>query len=204
MKLQNPFSALGPTGIDSQLLTVLARTTRVLSAAEIHRLLPEQGSLRAVHDGLRRLEAHGVLQGHSIGRSVGYQLNRDHVLAPAVALIADAKMEVFRRLRAMAAAWEVQPVVMYVFGSTARDDMRTDSDIDLLVVFPDGAPDDIVENQLSALSEGVWAWTGNEPRPLLLRVSEVTPSGVMESVEREGAIVVGDPQWLRRRLRALA
>ncbi|GAB3700923.1 nucleotidyltransferase domain-containing protein [Corynebacterium nasicanis] len=137
----------------------------------------------------------------TIGRSVGYQVNRDHVLAPAVELIAAARQEFYRRLREAVDTWEPRPVALYVFGSAAREKMHTDSDIDLLVVFPDDVPDEHIENCLTTLSENVERWTGNEPRPLLLRDSEVVPSGVMDNIAREGRAVVGDPQWLRMRLR---
>ena len=42
MRLQNPFSAISTTGIDSQVLTVLVRSEQYLTIREIHQLLPER------------------------------------------------------------------------------------------------------------------------------------------------------------------
>ena len=39
MRIQNPFSAVSPTGLDSQVHTVLARTDQYLALHQIHQLL---------------------------------------------------------------------------------------------------------------------------------------------------------------------
>ena len=48
MRLQNPFASLSTAGLDSQVLTVLARSNQYLTIQQIHQLLPETGSLAGV------------------------------------------------------------------------------------------------------------------------------------------------------------
>lgn len=44
MRLQNPFAVASTTGMDSQVLTVLARAEQFLTVHQLHQLLPESGS----------------------------------------------------------------------------------------------------------------------------------------------------------------
>ncbi|MBN8881394.1 putative nucleotidyltransferase [Salana multivorans] len=204
MRLQNPFAAIAPTGLDSQVLTILSRTEQHLTVDEIHRLLPESGSSQGVRNSVARLTDQGVLDERIHGRVRAYALNRDHLLAPAVLQIADAKTALIARMSQAVAEWPVQPLTVAIFGSAARGDMQTSSDIDVLVVAPDDADEDTVADEVARLAHQVSRWTGNDVRPLVYRATEVAPAGVFDSVLREGIDVAGDPTWLRRHLRRRA
>src|SRR5262249_19408370 len=89
--------------------------------------------------------------------------NREHLAAPAVELLADIPSELRRRLRDEIAGWEIAPVHASLFGSAARGDGDTRSDIDIVIVRPaDVAEDDPGwRDQLNRLSDRVNVWTGN-------------------------------------------
>jgi predicted nucleotidyltransferase len=149
--------------LDTEALVALARTTRPLPARQIWRLAGS-GSERGVRLALQRLVTHGVVDSQAAGRAELYTLNRQHLAAPIAEQIAGLRGAMFDRLRATIGAWETQPFHASVFGSAARGDGDTDSDIDLLVVRPAGTDeeDERWRGQLEELVEALRRWTGNE------------------------------------------
>lgn len=201
MRIQNPFAALSTTGIDSQVLVVLARSDNYLTVAQIHALLPEGGSLEGVRKSAARLVAQGTVLERVTGRSVAYALNREHLLAQPILQIASAKQELIRRLAQHVSEWDVAPLTVKLFGSAARGEMTETSDIDLLVVMPEEAGHDVAAELTDNLASSARQWTGNDVRPLFYLDSELQPSSIFDSILREGIDVAGDPAWLRKQLR---
>lgn len=201
MRLQNPFAALSPSGLDSQVLLVLARTDQHLSVQQIHGLLPEGGSRAGVQKSVARFVEQGTVVERRFGRSRAFALNGEHLLADSIRQIAASKLLLLSRMAEVIVDWPVQPLTVKMFGSAARSDMRSDSDIDLLVVLPDEVEDDAADEMVAALATRAAAWTGNDARPLVYRASEVGPAKVFDEILEEGLDVAGDPGWLRRRLR---
>ncbi|EAR24542.1 hypothetical protein A20C1_12962 [marine actinobacterium PHSC20C1] len=201
MRLQNPFSAISTTGIDSQVLTVLVRSEQYLTIREIHQLLPEQGSHQGVRLSAGRLVEQGMLLQRLTGRGYAFAFNGDHLLAAAVRQIAHAKSELISRMSHAISEWQIQPIAATLFGSAARNEMSTDSDIDVLIVVPDGVTDDVVEELVSDFAAHVTLWTGNDLRPLIYRDSDVRPAPIFESIIADGIAITGDHSWLRKRLR---
>lgn len=201
MRLQNPFAALNTTGIDSQVLLVLARTEQYLTVSQVHSLLPERGSLEGIRKSLARLVAQGTVLERVTGRSAAFALNREHLLAGPILQIAAAKQELIRRLAHLISEWKVQPCTVKLFGSAARSEMREASDIDLLFVMPDEIDAEEAAELVGRLSKQVNQWTGNDVRPLMYFGAEIKPASIFESILREGIDIAGDPNWLRRQLR---
>lgn len=202
MRLQNPFAVISTTGIDSQVLTVLVRSEQYLTIREIHRLLPEDGSHQGVRLSAGRLVEQGILLQRTTGRGYAFALNREHLLASAILQIANAKSELISRMAWVVAGWQTQPLTVKLFGSAARNEMGTDSDIDLLVVMPDSAADEAVEDMVGQLVAQTTLWTGNDVRPLVYRSSEVAPASIFTSILGDGIDIAGNPSWLRKRLRS--
>jgi hypothetical protein len=79
-----------------------------------------------------------VVQGTVIATEIGnrriYELNRKHVAAEIATLLAGLRPEMFKRMRQAIARWNPGPLYACVFGSAARGDGTTESDIDLLAV----------------------------------------------------------------------
>lgn len=202
MRMQNPFAAIGPTGVDSLVLSVLARSVGTYTNSDIMGLLPEKASREAIRQSTARLVTQGVVTESRAGNLSMFNLNREHVLADAILAIAKAKQAFMERLRKEISVWPMQPISVKLFGSAARDDMTDDSDIDLLVILPDAWPED--DNHIQELSSKASAWTGNDVRPLVYTESEIADAPIFKSILIDGIDVTGDRNWLRRRMRESA
>ena len=141
---------------------MLAGTTRPMTGREIARLMG-----RTSHSGvliaLNRLAKHGVVDREEAGRALLFTLNREHLAAPAVDLLAHMRSELLDRLSHAANSWGIGAVHVSLFGSFARGEGDTDSDIDLFVVRPKkvGREDPRWREQLDLLARQVQRWTGN-------------------------------------------
>ena len=150
---------------------------------------------------LSRMVEQGVVLEQLTGRTHSYALNREHLLADVILKIANAKRELISRIQDAILQWPVKPVTVKIFGSAARGEMRSDSDIDLLIVMPDETPDGLDDELAGNLAGQVSRWTGNDVRPLLYRAAEVKAAPVFDEIIKEGMDVSGDPAWLRRAAR---
>src|SRR4051794_11299674 len=178
MDLAAPHSVVSPT-LDGDVLVVLAGTTRPLTGREVARLA-RRGTPPAIAAVLRRLVHQGLVLRQEVGNAFLHTLNRDHLAAPAVLVLAGLRSALFERVRATLEEWELQPVSAVLFGSAARGDGDADSDIDVLVVRP-GEVDEEDHRwraQLSGLAGAVHAWTGNHAG--LIEVAEAELPGLLD------------------------
>jgi DNA-binding transcriptional ArsR family regulator len=173
MDLSRPWAPIR-SPIDMEVLRVLRGTSRPLTGREVARLV-RAGSQPTVNASLRRLSDEGLVHVEEAGNAYLYTFNREHLAAPAVELLADVRAELERRLRDEIAGWKIAPVQLSVFGSAARGDGDTRSDVDIFVVRPrDVSQDDPAwQEQLTRLSDRVLAWTGNH-----VGLSEVSDADV--------------------------
>lgn len=157
--MSDPASVVLPPSTRAVLRT-LAGTTQPLTGREIARLsgLSQNGALKV----LVHLVEHGLVRAEPAGRATLHTLNRAHLLIePLLALLA-ARQRLTTRLQDAVLGWEVPAVHLSLFGSAARADGGLASDLDVLVVRPDGVGIDAAWRlQLSALATEVHAWTGN-------------------------------------------
>ena len=165
MDLTDPTRALTPT-LDGPVLSVLARAGHPLTVGEITQQAA-RGSEIGIRRSVARLVHQGLVTATQMGRNQVHELNRDHVAAPAAALFADLRLDLWKRLRETLAEWREKPVYACVFGSAARGDGGPDSDIDLLLVhrpFPgDEKPE--VNAPLWVKLVGALATAGSSPQP---------------------------------------
>ncbi|MFJ2620522.1 nucleotidyltransferase domain-containing protein [Glutamicibacter sp. NPDC087344] len=179
----------------------MARSEQYLTIPAIHRLLPEAGSLAGVRKALGRLVEQGIVLEQVTGRTHSYALNQDHLLAEVISKISETRGELTSRIQRAIDLWPIKPVTAKIFGSAARGDMRSDSDIDLFVVMPDETPDGVDDELAGNLAAQIARWTGNDVRPLLYRAGEVKPAAIIDFIIKDGIDVAGDPAWLRRTVR---
>ena len=187
---------MSPT-LEGEVLVTLAGTTRPLSGRQVARLV-RRGTQRGVLGALHRLVEQGLVDAQDAGRAVLYTLNRDHLAYPAVELLAGIRSEFINRLRETIASWQVQPLHASVFGSTARGDGGTTSDIDLFVVRPDEVDeeDPAWRKQLDELSASVRRWTGNHgviaetSKSDAVRLNRERPP-IVDDLETDAILLVG-------------
>lgn len=146
---------------------------------------------------LDRLVTHGIVLREEAGRALLYTLNRDHIAAPAVEILADLRPELLRRLRAAFGGWRCKAPRASLFGSAARGDGDVDSDIDLFVVRPRGIDEEhgLWREQIDRLSRDVLAWTGNHAAIVEVPETELehlstSDSPVWQAINRDAVHLV--------------
>jgi predicted nucleotidyltransferase len=187
MDLSDPTRAVTPT-LDGPVLAVLAAAGHPMTVGEVAKLVA-RGSEIGVRRCLARLVDEGIVKSTEMGRNRVHELNREHLAAPVAELLAKLRPELFGRIRAELNKWRPKPYYACVFGSAARGDGGTTSDIDLLLVhapFPGdpkppkqkrisdslmqmfSTPPPVVSSeakrwpsQIERLREKVRGWTGN-------------------------------------------
>ena len=196
MDVARPYAAVA-SGVEGEALIVLAGTTAPLTGRQIARLV-RRGTSPSVSAALERLSAQGIVHREQAGRAYLHTLNRDHIAAPAVVLLADLRSELLRRLRDTFERWDPAAVHASMFGSTARADGDAESDIDLLVVRPAGIDeeDSRWRAQLDALNDAVYAWTGNHAGVIELAEADLEqlrrdPRGILGDLRADGIDLAG-------------
>lgn len=194
MDPSEPSAVICPT-LDGPVLTVLARTTRPLSAREVSRLVT-RGSWGGVRKALLRLTDHGIVSVQEAGNASLFTLNRRHLAAPAVEVLAGLRTELIQRLSAALGAWSAPPLHASLFGSMARGDGDTTSDVDLLLVRPREIDEEDAtwRAQLDGLAADVLAWSGNHAGLAEIAESEleqVRRSALGRSLQEESITLLG-------------
>jgi len=155
--LSAPISDVVP-GVRGALFGVLCRLEQPVTRrrlAELAGVAPGHAS-KVVED----LIISGLVDETIAGRSSMVALNRGHLAVPAVMALAGIRGELIRRLRARFAEMrEVRGA--WLFGSVARGDSGSDSDVDVLVI-ADGLDTSCFGDQVARLYADVRAWTGND------------------------------------------
>lgn len=193
MDVSMPISCVVPS-LDGPVLVVLAGTTSPVGLAEIHRRTG-RGSKSGILHVLRRIVESGLI--HEVPG--GFVLNREHIAATAVEMLADMHGELVRRIRSLTDTWDADVALVGLFGSAARRDGNTASDIDVLIVSDAGD----LESFSDLLAEQIWSWTGNRaqvvaiPKKELRRLRDAEES-IVANWDQELVVVRGDKQVLRK------
>jgi predicted nucleotidyltransferase len=147
---------------------------------------------------LAHLTASGLVHLTYAGSARLYRLNRDHLAAPAVEQLASLRSLLWERMVVHTSMWEHRPDVLAVYGSTARGDGHTGSDIDVLLVRPDGIThaDSAWTNAATAFARAVESWTGNEVELLDRSHGELAAmasagESLLDNIRRDGRFLIG-------------
>ena len=128
-----------------------------------------------------------------------------HLAAEYIIGLARLPDALLHRIEDRLGQWMPAPVYAAVFGSAALGSMKTDSDLDILLVRPDDADDVTWEAQVNDLAAEVTRWIGNDTRPLVFSAAELAERGGDEPVLRDvlanGLTVLGKRSWLAEQLR---
>lgn len=197
MDVARPFSAISDS-VDADVLVALAGSSTPRSGRELARLTGRSNT--GVQHVLDRLVAHGLVERTEAGRAFMYVLDRDHLLAPAVEQMTEARVELVRRLREAIGAWSVPAVHASLFGSTARGDGDLASDVDLFIVRAAGveAQNETWREQIDRLAKSVRRWTGNHAGVAEVSETELPQlrrdrPPVVEEVRADAIDLVGQP-----------
>lgn len=207
VELTHPFSVFTPTA-DGDALMVLAGADKAFTASEV-RTVAGRRSIEGMRQALKRLAAQGIATAQRAGNTTVYRLNREHLGAQPAIAIANIRFELMDRIRSRLAEWNPQPAYAAMFGSAARGDMHTDSDIDVLIVRPNDIEPDHNSwfNQQQALAQSISTWTGNDARVLELSEHEVLIEAtkgrsVLQDIRSDAVWLAGPQTYLHERLLA--
>lgn len=176
----------------------MAGTTRALSGREVAKLggVPRSTAARTLH----HLVEHGLVrvQEAGAGAALLYTLNREHLAAEPVLALMGLRRGLVDRLRNELTGWSLPPLHASLFGSAARGDGATASDIDVFLVRPGSVAAEDVRwrGQLDRLGDLILSWTGNHaglaeaPEQELERLRRDRPR-VVEDLERDAVTLVG-------------
>jgi predicted nucleotidyltransferase len=134
MNLADPSSSITST-LDGPVLVVLANAGKSLTVSEVASL-SVRGSEIGIRKSLGRLVSQGIVISTNIGKSRAFHLNRDHVAADIALNMARLRADLWRLIARDMEKWKYPPLYASVFGSAARHDGDSESDIDLLLVRP--------------------------------------------------------------------
>lgn len=186
------------TSAHGPVLSVLAATGEPLTGRTVASLTEPSVSRTQTATVLAHLTASGLVKRDFAGGARLYTLNRDHLAAPAVELLANLRSRLWDRIVEHAGTWVHPPDVLAVFGSTARGDGHMGSDIDVLVVRPDGvdSSNPAWTNDLSVFAHAVTSWTGNEVELLErshgdLATMAAAGEPLLGNIRRDGRFLVG-------------
>ncbi len=148
-------------GGTSAVLGVLAGTSAGLTGRTIARLagLSHAGAGKI----LTTLVEHGMVLAEPVGAANAYRLNREHLLVSPALEMLNALDRLETQLGAAIRSWPVPCTGCALFGSAARRDGTTGSDLDVLVLRPDpiAVDDHAWRAQLDDTASRVERWTGN-------------------------------------------
>ncbi len=198
MNLSNPEAAVVPS-VRGAVLRVLARTDQPISGRAVAATAGHVG-YRRVSQVLGELAEAGVVLRESRPPAYVYRLNRDHVAAEPVLMLADLRGRLLRRIAEAAGRWKRGVEALWLFGSAARGEGTERSDIDLLVVRPSGVESDDRRwrQQLGDLAQRVTSWSGNDCQILEYSSDELVglvdaEDPLVDELRREAVTLVGRP-----------
>lgn len=162
-----PYTAVFSPAV-GDVLRVLAGSTRPFTGREIARLAGASHS--TVQRSLDRFVEHGLVRRERAGRATLHTLNRDHLATPALIALTSLRATLIDGLEDALRGWDPPPTHASVFGSVARGDGDTVSDIDVLLVRPDSIEEEDPRwrHQIDELASNAERWTGNRLAPLEL------------------------------------
>ncbi len=184
MDVSRPYGVISHP-LDGAVLHVLTGTTQGMSGRRVAELTGN--TQEGVRKALRRLVDAGIVEQQEAGNAILYRFNRRHLAAPAVEQLTDLRRALLARLTDTFRAWVPPPLHASVFGSAARADGDSRSDIDLFVVRPDSVQTDdrVWREQAERLPGDVRDWTGNHAN-----IVEI-PESALAGLRRRRPAVVG-------------
>ena len=193
MDLGRPASLIVPAGTEA-VLRVLAGSDAALGVREVARLAGV--SANRASQVLSELAGHGLvlIDAHGAGRLC--RLNRAHLASDPLLALVGLRARLIEYLRSEIASWSRRPRHVSLFGSGARGDGTTRSDLDLLVIRPQSRndeDDDGWDDQLFESGDRIFAATGNRAAWLV-----ITPTELRRAV-KAGERIVGE--WRRDGIR---
>jgi predicted nucleotidyltransferase len=132
MLFNEPFGGVIP-GARGAVLAALLRTDIPLTGRQIHALVSDEYSLWTVQEALKALTQLGIVNTQTVGRAGVHTINEDHICVAPLRVLLDPITALTNTVRE-AVGHDVKTVIL--FGSIARGEANSHSDVDLAVIAP--------------------------------------------------------------------
>jgi len=156
MDFSDPSLTISPT-LDGSILVALESAGKPLTVSEVASA-STRGSEIGIRKAIGRLVHQGIVAATQIGNTRVYALNREHVAAHIATELAQLRSETWRRITGEIEGWNVRPLYASVFGSAARGDGDSESDIDLLIVRPSTIAEITAAQKNKSVLDGLGMW----------------------------------------------
>ncbi|MFH1127857.1 MAG: nucleotidyltransferase domain-containing protein [Candidatus Omnitrophota bacterium] len=152
-----------------------------------------------VHTALKDLTKQGVVNMHSVGSSLVYWLNEEHVLVKEIIRPAFEKEEgVFGHIVQIIVK-EIKPprpLSVILFGSFAKGGASSDSDIDIVIIYPRSKSKPLISEELSEAGKKVTLLFGNQLASTALSINEFQNKlkkndAFINEIVRTGKVIYG-------------
>jgi predicted nucleotidyltransferase len=184
------------TSTEAQVLVALLRMDTPLSGRAIARItgLTQATARRA----LVRLREVGLVAAEAVPPALLYRANHDHLAMPALLALLRLGSELRARVAEQVGGWRVPPMSALIYGSFARGELATHSDVDVLVVRPDTVrPDDTMwQGQIADLADRIQRWTGRRANVIDMDIREAVRGlsdrePFLVEVDKHGWLIAG-------------
>lgn len=145
----------------------------------------------------------GIVRRRKLGNTYLHSLNRDHLAAEAIVALARLRETALSYMSGLLESWTTPPLLAAVFGSTARQEEKPGSDIDILLIRPYSVDAETWQHSMSHFASAVSRATGNDVRLLDLSPDELWDASNQElrsHLVRDAIILHGDREALFREI----
>jgi predicted nucleotidyltransferase len=202
MDVTHPIATVIPSA-HGPVLAVLARASEALTGRTVAALTDPPVSPSQTATILTQLATSGLVTTMRAGTAVLYSLNREHLAAPAVEHLATLREKLWDRIVEQVNTWAHRPDALVVFGSMARGDGSSESDIDILLIRPADVPvsDGRWHNDLTVFASKITTWTGNSVDLLDytradLMAMAVAREALLDNIRDDGRFLIGGRSML--------
>lgn len=128
-----------------------------------------------VHAALKDLFKHGVVSVRSVGKSLVYWLNEEHflvkeIIRPMFEKESDTFGHIIRII--LREIKPPRPLSIILFGSFAKGNSSSDSDIDIVLVYPHHKNKSLITKELSEAEKKITSLFGNHLACVPLKIEE--------------------------------
>jgi len=195
MDYGQPIETVVP-GVQGRVLGVLARTDTELTMRTVAGLADV--SVNRAATVLNRLIELGVVHRRDAGSAALVSLERENQVARLLLELLDVRRTVIERLSAEASMIQPAPASLVLYGSFARGDALSDSDIDVLAVRAAAVSPDVERwsDSLGCWAESASRIAGNPVRVVAAGIEELPRllrrrGTVWRSAASEGIVLIG-------------
>lgn len=188
----------GMTPSEARVLRALLRVEAPVSGRALARIAGLTQS--TVQRALARLRRAGLVVAEPAPPALLYLANLEHLAMPALRTLLQLEGELRERTTEHVGEWRLPPVSLVVYGSVARGQATASSDLDLLVVRPDGTePDEAAwQHQLAELTNRAQQWTGRRVSMVEMSRREAAQGladrePFLVEADRDGWLIAGRP-----------